>query len=362
MINTPQRRLSARNFAGLSLVELLVATLITLIGLLVITQVFAVYEGWKRVTTGVAQTQEAGLLGAFAIEQDLRHAGFGMIGLECAKISAYNAKSIEFQGSPVKICPNEVNPAGCPSDENKYVLSVIYSSSPYANVKSSLQRPMPKAAEELYIDNGMSFGLLPKPDMLLISEGAACSILQASGEPVESLVPNVTSSGNAWKLPHDRDAIKSPWNPPEGTDIFPAGGFNEGARVFNLGQLVEHRFYVNDYTLIMEERSAVDGSISTYDLAHGVMGLRAQCLPDGCDKQPTAIRFGLIVRSDSREKEVIKQAEVEVSTGGGASIAFWPGKDAPTFDLGSQEEALHYRYRVFQTVVPLKNVVWNPAP
>ena len=75
MINAPHGTLTARSSAGLSLVELLVATLITLIGLLVITQVFAVYEGWKRVTTGVAQTQEAGLLGAFSIEQDLRNAG-----------------------------------------------------------------------------------------------------------------------------------------------------------------------------------------------------------------------------------------------------------------------------------------------
>jgi prepilin-type N-terminal cleavage/methylation domain-containing protein len=66
---------------GFSLVELLVATAITLISLLIIVQVFSVYDGWKRTTTGTAQSQENGLLGAFSIERDLRHAGFGMIGL-----------------------------------------------------------------------------------------------------------------------------------------------------------------------------------------------------------------------------------------------------------------------------------------
>jgi type IV pilus assembly protein PilW len=76
------KRISLRKSdLGFSLVELLVATAITLISLLIIVQVFSVYDGWKRTTTGTAQSQENGLLGAFSIERDLRHAGFGMIGL-----------------------------------------------------------------------------------------------------------------------------------------------------------------------------------------------------------------------------------------------------------------------------------------
>ena len=78
---------------GFSLVEVLVAAAIALTGLLVITQVFAAYEGWKRTTTGVAQSQEGGLLGAFTIEKDLRHAGLGMIGLRCAAIKALMTRS-----------------------------------------------------------------------------------------------------------------------------------------------------------------------------------------------------------------------------------------------------------------------------
>ena len=83
-----------------------------------------------------------------------------------------------------------------------------------------------------------------------------------------------------------------------------------------------------------------------------------------CSESTTAIRFGLIVRSNNREKDAIEhQKEVSVSAvDQTASIAFWPGQGAPTFDLGNDEEALHYRYRVFQTVVPLKNIIWNTSP
>ena len=338
-----------RSGAGLSLVELLVATLVTLIGLLVITQVFTVYEGWKRTTTGVAQTQEAGLLGAFAIEQDLRNAGFGMVGLECATISGYNAKAtpsnaIELSGSPVTISNDD-------PDKGTDSISILYSSSPFANIAAKVQAAMVTSASDLYVDNGLGFAV---GDMLLLAQdSSACAILQVSAEPKKE-GQNVTSPGSSWILPH-APGSSAPWNPPTGNDILPAP-LSIGAQVLSLGQLVDHRFYVADNTLRLAERSADDGSVTVYDLIPGVMALRAECLPGACNAQPTAIRFGLIVRSGNREKDVIDQREVSVAAGK-ATIAFWPGDESPAFDL--DEEMRHYRYRVFNTVVPLKNTIWN---
>jgi prepilin-type N-terminal cleavage/methylation domain-containing protein len=95
------KRISLRKSdLGFSLVELLVATAITLISLLIIVQVFSVYDGWKRTTTGTAQSQENGLLAAFSIERDLRSAGFGMVGLGCSTINAYNAALVAPRSAP----------------------------------------------------------------------------------------------------------------------------------------------------------------------------------------------------------------------------------------------------------------------
>ncbi len=352
-----------RTSAGLSLVELLVATLITLIGLLVITQVFAVYEGWKRTTTGVAQTQETGLLGAFAIEQDLRNAGFGLVGVDCASIANYHAlaadKRVALPAKPLTITQEEKAPRNDRID-------VLYSTSAFANVGVRLQYEIADSASDLYVNNDLGFAT---GDLILLgSDGGDCSLLQFSGKDRDAEVPslpNVTSSGNARLLPHLPGA-ETPWNPPEGTNILAGKHYGVGTRVLNLGQaLVSRRFYVKDGTLRVDELDTSDGSVTTYDLATGVVGLRAACLPAmACSESSTAIRFGLIVRSGNREKDRIeRQQEVNVSDGK-ASIAFWPGDGAPTFDLdlSSNDEALHYRYRVFQTVVPLKNIVWNTSP
>ena len=360
----------ARKSAGLSLVELLVATLITLIGLLVITQVFAVYEGWKRTTTGVAQTQEAGLLGAFAIEQDLRNAGFGLVGVDCTEISNYHAgaaaKSVLLPARPLTITLDEEEKNEEKKDKaaSNDRIDVLYSTSAFANVDVRLQYEIENSASELFVNNDLGFA---SGDLILLgSDGGVCALLQFSGKDRDAEVPslpNVTSSGNARLLPHVPGEA-TPWNPPKGTNSL-TSTYGIGTRVLNLGQgLVSRRFYVRDETLRVDELSTSDGSVTTYDLAPGVVGLRAACLPAmPCSESSTAIRFGLIIRSGNREKDVVAQQEVKVVEGK-ASIAFWPGDGAPTLDLdlSSNDEALHYRYRVFQTVVPLKNIVWNTNP
>ena len=334
--------LSARSSsAGLSLVELLVATLVTLIGLLVITQVFAVYEGWKRTTTGVAQTQESGLLGAFAIEQDLRNAGFGIVGTGCPKIAAYNRDAtpskftLSGSGAGVSITSS--------GDDPNVRIDVVYSSSPFANVAVKMQDGMGSDTALLYVDN--AFSIYPH-DMILISDGSSCTVRQVSGKTTEPVHANVTSAGNSTLLQLDSSL---PWNPPAGDESFPRSGYAPGTSVLNLGKVIRHSYYLQGQTLRMDEFNPDDGSLTSYDLVSGVVGLRAECLPKAeekdlpCSSQTNAVRFSLAVQSAVREKGDVTN-----------EVVYWPG------ELQELEgEQRRYRYRVFTTIVPFKNVIWN---
>lgn len=349
---------------GFSLVEVLVAAAIALTGLLVITQVFAAYEGWKRTTTGVAQSQEGGLLGAFTIEKDLRQAGLGMIGLRCAAIKAYNAQAtpntLALAGMPVTI----THAVGSSSD----TVRVTYSSSPFANIAATLQASAPRSSSVVEVDNGIGFA---RGDLVVISQPPNdCSLVQLSNDAELTGKANVTGPGSSWTLPHvPGDAF--PWIPDAEQNIFPespAVGYSSGAKVLNLGQVIEHTYYVHGDMLRMDERSLVDASQTSFDLIPGVVGLRARYGRDTDDdgvldvfdndtdellakslaaengNTLNAVQFALIVRSGQREKAQVS----------GASIAFWPGET-----LALDDEARHYRYRVLQTIVPLKNIIWN---
>src|SRR5437870_13358793 len=62
---------------GFSMVELMVAMLIGLIGMIIILQVFEVSEGIKRSTTSGGDAQQNGAIALYTIERDFKNAGMG---------------------------------------------------------------------------------------------------------------------------------------------------------------------------------------------------------------------------------------------------------------------------------------------
>ncbi|MBI2291463.1 MAG: prepilin-type N-terminal cleavage/methylation domain-containing protein [Betaproteobacteria bacterium] len=70
-----------RSGRGFSLVEIMIAVVVGMLGILIIMQVFLVSEGQKRTTTGGADAQENALMAMFTLEREMRIAGLGLVGL-----------------------------------------------------------------------------------------------------------------------------------------------------------------------------------------------------------------------------------------------------------------------------------------
>jgi hypothetical protein len=64
--------------AGMSLMEILIAMAIGLIGIVVITQTYLVNENYKRSTASAGGAQTSGALALYTIERDARMAGWGI--------------------------------------------------------------------------------------------------------------------------------------------------------------------------------------------------------------------------------------------------------------------------------------------
>ena len=111
--------------AGMSLVELMVAMVISLIGVIVIFQVYAVNEGVRRSTTQGSDTQTSGLQALLRLERDLRMAGFGINDFDLlgCTVTMYDKQAAptavpNFSLAPVQIISN----AGAVPD----VINIIY--------------------------------------------------------------------------------------------------------------------------------------------------------------------------------------------------------------------------------------------
>lgn len=64
--------------SGFSLIEIMVAMVIGLLGIIVMMQVFSVFEGQKRTTTGGGDAQNSGAIALYGLQRDIRQSGYGI--------------------------------------------------------------------------------------------------------------------------------------------------------------------------------------------------------------------------------------------------------------------------------------------
>ncbi|MBK8577810.1 MAG: prepilin-type N-terminal cleavage/methylation domain-containing protein [Candidatus Accumulibacter sp.] len=62
---------------GFTLVEVMVAMVIGMIGIIIMMQVFRLAEGQQRTTTGTGDAQSNGAMAIYTLQRDIRQAGYG---------------------------------------------------------------------------------------------------------------------------------------------------------------------------------------------------------------------------------------------------------------------------------------------
>lgn len=334
---------------GVSLVELMVALVIGMLGVLAIMHTYTAFEGQKRTTTAGGDAQQAGALSIYALERNIRMAGMGISLASCddAQIWSGSAVSI-FDPWPLTIARN--TPA-VGSD----TITVTYGYSSLGGIPMRVESPMADSDAALVLKNAS--GIVTGDLLLIYESGKDCTILQASG-------PAVLASG-VWTVPHVPGSGFT-HIPPAGTDIFPtgAGGYSLDARVVNLGKMRRISYSVIGTDLVMLDL-LTPGAVPVA-IANNVMGIRAQYGRDtGSDgfvdvydvtapariAEVGAINVSIITASAQAE---VRDAAVNVTSG---PVAYWPGGTLLNGNALSLD--VDYRYKIYRTTIPLRNVLWN---
>lgn len=188
---------------GFSLVELMVAMLIGLIGTIIIFQVFEVSEGIKRTTTSGGDAQQNGVVATYVIERDLRQAGNGfsdasLIGCTVlANDSARATPAFTLTLAPVVITPGAT--AKVPD-----TLTIFYGSANQAGNGTKLTQAIP-APGTANLSVKDVYGFSPG-DLIVLLEPASgnnCSLMEVNqvGTPGASNVLVHDTNGYAGHAP-----------------------------------------------------------------------------------------------------------------------------------------------------------------
>ncbi|PKO47238.1 MAG: prepilin-type cleavage/methylation domain-containing protein [Betaproteobacteria bacterium HGW-Betaproteobacteria-22] len=345
--------------SGFSLVELLVGLVIGLLATMVIMQVFSVFEGQKRSTSGSADAQTNGSIALHSIQRDAQMAGFGL------PVPMADKENTSLKCDPAPTFDHDVNPA-TPDLELSPVtivdgisdtITVRYSNSGMGAVPVKIVNATnATAATGLSADNNLG---CRDDDIVLISNGTSCVMTQvadANGDP--NTLVNISLVAAT-----------------------PAGGpLVAGAKLTCMGnwrnltyQVVANQLQLNDVPIVSEvvnlqAQYGISAAANSSVVTQWVDATGGWAAPSVADRNRIkAIRVAVVARNNLLEKEVVTDACSSTTVANPTGLCAWDATSAapaiaspaPDIDLTGIANWNRYRYRVYETIIPLRNMIWS---
>ncbi len=353
--------------AGFSLIEILVGVAIGLIGIVIMFQVMENAENRKRTTASGSDAQIAGSIAMFNIERDVRLAGNGFASsasLGCtvnANDDNAGRGAFSFLMVPVQIVDGS---SGAPDQ-----LIALYGQSETAPLLYSFNTST-VSSKTMASNTSTSAGLM-RGDLAFVTNGGTCGMVEITDTPKSDDLLIIHAAGS-----YTSDYPTSPGNY-SATARFNADFDTFPGQIYNLGQRDNPRRNIwqiaNRRILTVTDDIHSSGAA---EIGEGIINLQAEY---GLDTTATrdylvdtwqvaapadwtrviAIRFALLSRSQQFEKDVVTPVAPSWE-GGNFTMRDLNGATAAGDD--TPNDWRHYRYRVYQTTVPLRNMIWGTAP
>ena len=369
---------------GFTLVEIMVALVIGLIAMVVVMQVFNLSETRKRSTTGGSDAQANGAVSFFMIERDVKMAGWGLdtsAYRNCTTVKSYCNGSASCGGGTGAIAGLSFASVQITDGANggpDTITAQFYSNPAQETYRvpavTTLKSALITPADELTVSSvsGCAVG-----DLVLLQEPTSspnagqCSLVQAT-----------TITPATLKILHDTTGA---FNPPAAEQL--AGNWTKhaaNASVACIKKPVDGPFFKRTYAIDSAQRTlnrsdnstatvqtneVVTPEIVDMQAQYGVAPAGSQVINEWVDattvwvsplmkdvKRIKAVRIAILARSAQYEKKASGAAACISTTD--AMAAKW--STWATFKTSAYPADWNcYQYKSFETVVPLRNVIWS---
>ncbi|HEY5799724.1 MAG TPA: PilW family protein [Burkholderiaceae bacterium] len=366
---------------GFSLIEVMVGLAIGMLAMIVVMEVFVAFEGRKRTATGGADAQSNGAIALYMMERDARMAGWGIDAAaygNCTTTFAYcdgSANCGGVTGNPnLSFAAARITDGGTGPDS----ITMQYFANPTDNTfnyPSGTTLRQTQTSTTLPLNSVAGCTVTPNRSLILVSQAGQCTVLQATAISTTALNvttaaggfnPSVTyRTNNGWPL-HVTGASASCFNPAPNGALF-RRSFNVDATTRQLRRS-DNTGLNDDGTPVIIANEMVASDILDLQIQYGIAAANTQPINDWVDataggawsnpsvanlKRIKAVRIAIVARSAQYEKpEGGGACTTTTSTTGWSSWA--------TFNsAGYPADWNCYRYKAFETVVPLRNVIWG---
>lgn len=383
------RRLRGRRKAetGLSLVEIMVGVLIGMIGIIVIFQMLATSEERKRTVTAGSDVQVSGAIGLTSIERDVREAGYGFASagydtgitpvMGCT-VNAYDTARQPTAAFTYRLTPVQIIQGVGTASDSIIVLRGNGSTMPAAHVFTESSDTSKKTRGRA--------GISPRDYLLVgrVTPTLQCMTIEVTDvSDADSLTirHNQGSYNYTVYLPNNSTSLETRvarHNNPAPTTAFTAGylfNLGNGPRR-NIWTVLNGKLQVTNDLLYQDTNG--DNINDPVQIADNVITLQAEYGIDANnngrieDSEWTttdpalatawanvlAVRLGMLVRSSQFERADVTTV-VPSWAGGQFQITNLDGSGSGTAPADPADNWRRYRYRVYETIIPLRNMLWG---
>lgn len=362
---------------GFSLVELLVGVLIGLIATLAISNVFSSFEARKRAIASGGDAQSSGLMAMYYIQRDVQNAGYGLPfnnSTDPSPMLCPLNTSINQGGVVINLSPVQIVDGGNDSD----IIRVRYGTS--ASGGSSMRATgiitAPTLDSSLIGCQVNDVVLMtqtptsPKCSMARLSKLNADRTIQSLTEmntaPTDSPVTDLNSNDKV------RFSCLGVWNQYQYSvgashELTRSGGVSSATPFpdSNATPLVSDIVSVQAQYGIAQTVDATSSSTTSAKYLNQVnqwvdaTGNYGPTMSLLTRNQIRAIRVAVVARDGTLQKDIVSQA-CSGTTSGVNKVCIWTMDSTPaSVSLTANADWQRYRYRVFEAVIPLRNVIWN---
>jgi len=389
MTNISQLKRATQRGAGI--VETMIGILIGMIVILVVYNVFAVSEGYKRAAVGAADAQSTGLYAQFVLSREIHNAGNGVLDSGIASavsdlVQCTNAQAA-WRGFPsppfpaAAVVPPRIRPTpvliidgGGPTASD--ALIVTYSNAPHVVSPVQFVDPPATGVAPFYVQSPNGFrandrviAINPGTQTCELTTVTAVALGDSKGDATTGIV----------RLQH-----------PAVLGNYTAGAPPDGSKLLNLGQQGEVARTLYDIFNNQLRSTDLLAAAPANPIAQNVVLLKAQygidCLGNGVISWTTAtasnicgdgvsytrdavlawngptlarmraIRIGIVVLSDEPDlKDPALTGQSAVLFNCSTNNAACQGRIV----LDNTVLTDSYRFRTYETIVPMRNAIWN---
>lgn len=344
-------RRSASRQRGISLIELMVGVVIGLIAILVIYQTFAVAEGVKRQTISAGDAQRTGLVAMYLLGSELGNAGSGIMLNQDDLATCTDTKDVATTLRPFSVI---VTPGADDDTPDSFVVnystarsvvtpSVFMSKTDALGTTYTVQSPTGFKAGDMVVGITGDGRCERKTITAVSAPDANGNVVLTHGGSTYEYLPtmrliNIGPATTTQRVRYDvtSGVLRS-------TDLVTAGAVAQPLSSSIMNMKLQYGIDTDG-----------DGNVDTWTAATGDYAVDKVLAYSGAElRRIKAVRIGMIVRSDEYDR------------------------DAPTyawtlFECTAQEKVdytcpdpikgtlpANYKYRAYETIVPLRNPMWN---